>query len=293
MSRPYSLRVSREQVLAFAAASHDKNPLHLDPAYSRRTAFGRPIVFGMLGAMASFGALGPAPAGWSLQRATLSFLGPLFEDTDYDVIVDARAFDAQGRVKLTTQEGGRALVRTTLQFGPAEAPRRIERSRDVASLVRRSAAQPSRGEVQRVVVAWTPAATELDALVRAFGLDERGIRHEHAAALMAASYLVGIELPGEIASFARAEIHFGTSPDRLASRRRRLPSTIASQWFHSRSTSVPRSEHWTRSFGLAPSGSTRHCSRGRSASAASVRRRWPRPRLSSSAARAGSAPRSP
>ncbi len=38
---------------AFAAASHDVNPLHTDPNYAARTPFGYPVVYGVLGLLAA------------------------------------------------------------------------------------------------------------------------------------------------------------------------------------------------------------------------------------------------
>ena len=45
--------IQREQMEAFARLSHDHNPLHEDPAYSRSTQFGRPVVYGMCAVLVS------------------------------------------------------------------------------------------------------------------------------------------------------------------------------------------------------------------------------------------------
>lgn len=47
---------SREQLAAYAAASGDSNPLHLDPAFAKQAGFDDVIVHGMLG-MAQLGRL--------------------------------------------------------------------------------------------------------------------------------------------------------------------------------------------------------------------------------------------
>lgn len=48
--------ISREQLAAYAEASGDSNPLHLDPAFARKAGFDDVIVHGMLG-MALLGRL--------------------------------------------------------------------------------------------------------------------------------------------------------------------------------------------------------------------------------------------
>lgn len=45
---PLTIPVSAERVLAYAEASGDHNPLHLDPAFAATTEFGGPIAHGML-----------------------------------------------------------------------------------------------------------------------------------------------------------------------------------------------------------------------------------------------------
>jgi acyl dehydratase len=48
----FSKTITLEDIAAFAAVSGDYNPLHLDEAFARDTAFGRPVAHGML--LASF-----------------------------------------------------------------------------------------------------------------------------------------------------------------------------------------------------------------------------------------------
>lgn len=40
--------VTQEQVIRYAEASGDHNPIHLDPNFAAKTTFGRPIAHGML-----------------------------------------------------------------------------------------------------------------------------------------------------------------------------------------------------------------------------------------------------
>lgn len=48
MLGPLSIAVTAEQVHAYARASGDMNPIHIDAAFAATTEFGAPIVHGML-----------------------------------------------------------------------------------------------------------------------------------------------------------------------------------------------------------------------------------------------------
>jgi NAD(P)-dependent dehydrogenase (short-subunit alcohol dehydrogenase family)/acyl dehydratase len=52
------VRFTTEHVERFAAATGDRNPLHLDPRYARRTVQGEPVVHGALAAATLLGTLG-------------------------------------------------------------------------------------------------------------------------------------------------------------------------------------------------------------------------------------------
>lgn len=45
---PLEVEVTAERVLAYAEASGDHNPIHVDPAFAAATSFGGPIAHGML-----------------------------------------------------------------------------------------------------------------------------------------------------------------------------------------------------------------------------------------------------
>lgn len=46
--QPVERRITREQLVRYADASGDHNPLHLDEEFARGTPYGRPIAHGML-----------------------------------------------------------------------------------------------------------------------------------------------------------------------------------------------------------------------------------------------------
>ena len=96
-------------VAAYAAASGDDNPLHLDPALAARAGFAAPPVHGMR-LMAE---IAPALAAWrpdmALKRLTGTFVEPL---------LIGEAATLSGRVLRVDDE---ILVRVTVQ-GPRRGP---------------------------------------------------------------------------------------------------------------------------------------------------------------------------
>lgn len=70
------LRFDGEDMESFAQASGDRSPLHTDPAFARRTAFGEPIVYGGLLTVAMLGLL-PAEDQARLRSVHSLFPGPV------------------------------------------------------------------------------------------------------------------------------------------------------------------------------------------------------------------------
>lgn len=81
-------KFNQEDVAAFAHVTGDNNPLHLDADYAATTAFKRPIIHGMLGASVFTKVLGTEYPGYGsiYVSQTLSFLRPMFVDTDYEAV---------------------------------------------------------------------------------------------------------------------------------------------------------------------------------------------------------------
>lgn len=189
----------------FAAASHDVNPLHRSESYARRTAFGERVVFGMLGALAALGRLSARP-GRSLSRLSLEFAGPMFVGVDYQVEVD----DAGGeRARVKLRDGRRVVLRLTALFGDAHASADVEwddhpTPRPEAALCADDALLPGATLHGRYGAAPVALATLLDR----YDLAARGAGARQVEALLACSYLVGMELPGRRALFSDAAVDF-------------------------------------------------------------------------------------
>jgi NAD(P)-dependent dehydrogenase (short-subunit alcohol dehydrogenase family)/acyl dehydratase len=109
----------------FAAASGDRSPLHTDPAFARRTAFGQCIVYGGLETLAMLGAL-PRAARGQIRSVSSSFPAPVIPGERLTAAVRAHPTRAvEYEVRLSGR--GRMLARlvaaasTRPRQGPAPA----------------------------------------------------------------------------------------------------------------------------------------------------------------------------
>lgn len=83
----YSINFSftQEQVVQFAEASGDKNPIHLDAEYAKTTIFKRQIIHGFLGGSIFskvFGTIFPGNGTIYLSQ-NMKFMQPMYVDTIY------------------------------------------------------------------------------------------------------------------------------------------------------------------------------------------------------------------
>src|SRR5579863_8629404 len=74
--RARDVRFTRRDIERFAAASADLNPLHVDPAFARRTPFGDCVVHGALVAVAMLGTL-PEAERRGVRALRAWFAGPV------------------------------------------------------------------------------------------------------------------------------------------------------------------------------------------------------------------------
>jgi 3-hydroxybutyryl-CoA dehydratase len=101
----FSKTISEEDIKAFAQLSGDRNPLHLDDAFARRSRFGRPVAHGVLVAGVISAVLGnvlPGPGAIYLSQ-TLKFLRPVFPGDTVTATVEVTAYrEDKGIVTLHT-----------------------------------------------------------------------------------------------------------------------------------------------------------------------------------------------
>jgi NAD(P)-dependent dehydrogenase (short-subunit alcohol dehydrogenase family)/acyl dehydratase len=201
-SRP--IRFSVRDLDLFALASHDVNPLHVSAAYARRTAYGDRVGHGMLAVLACLGRL-PATPGTRLQSVGVEFNAPVFAELGYRA--EIRTNELTTTVRLVY--GQRVVLKLKAQFCSGEAANTAPH----AGIAARARANPL--TFSELASGWElsgsygPQPTALDFLLqRCQVADGPVVGKYHATVLMALSYLVGMEAPGEAALFSGASVTF-------------------------------------------------------------------------------------
>jgi NAD(P)-dependent dehydrogenase (short-subunit alcohol dehydrogenase family) len=188
---------------AFFAASGDANPLHRDAVYSLRTQFGQPVVYGMAVVL---GALGHWSRGrqFKLQSLSVKFRKPLFVDEHYEMVVKATAGGERIRIgKGPVDYVVISLVADTWSPDPTSSS-----VHDASRPAPRSGAAAEEPQLEARRVDYSVAPDTLPALQDAFGVGPANMPVRQLAALLWASYHVGMEMPGRQALFAELNMEF-------------------------------------------------------------------------------------
>lgn len=196
------MRLTRSDVFQFAEWSGDRNPLHVDEAFARRTFFGGIIAHGMLSALRVLSEVNPARRP-PCQVLDVEFRGAVFPDVDYAVDVSMQ----DGGIAVALRDGEHALLFIRTGLG-VEAP--------ATGVADTWWATGPRGEA-------TPRSTPADAFVHphevvgclatgevpgSYGLPV--LAPVQARVLALCSYVVGMEVPGLRSLLTRARLHFGS-----------------------------------------------------------------------------------
>ena len=196
------MKLTSAHVDAFHRASQDANPLHLDAAYARRSQFGRPVVYGMAAVLY---ALAQWSAGRQFKLASLraDFKKPLFVGEHYDFQV------APARDGFRCRFGRGPIDYILVSFVPgAESPGAPDGAAPELPPMKfmpdAIAADAPRVEKREVCF----SAGDCDALQAAFGIGVGSLPGSQLAALLWASYHVGMEMPGRQALFSAFRMDF-------------------------------------------------------------------------------------
>ena len=190
------VRFTAADLALFAEATHDRNPLHMSPTYARKTPFGQPVVFGVLGVLACWTRLQPPP-GRRIASLTIEFTRPLFLDVEY------RLEERDQAVRLL--DGSTQLLRAKAEYIDGESatmPVGLE------APVRESAATPAETDLRPGLEAsgvYEPSGAPLAALLEHAGIKTADVP---LLALLWSSYLTGMELPGERALYFKLVARF-------------------------------------------------------------------------------------
>lgn len=200
-------RLDDGHIRRFAAASGDVNPLHIDPEFARRTMYGRCVVHGALVAIVALGSVEEAMLGQA-RSLDLRFAQPVFPGDDLTLRSGPRH---PGRVAVEAWSRGQLAARITVEAGGSVLP-------PVPPWPLACQSEP-----RRLTLAGLEAAPGAD-YGDAYAPDVAGLRELAAqlgaggipdallAWLAAASYTVGMLVPGADAVFAAARIERSDVP---------------------------------------------------------------------------------
>lgn len=105
MKSSISKKIMEEDIVKFAEVSEDKNPVHLDENYAKKTIFKKRIVHGMLSASLISAVLGTKlPGEGSIYlKQSLKFVKPVFLNDTITAIVEIKQlYENKNIVVLTT-----------------------------------------------------------------------------------------------------------------------------------------------------------------------------------------------
>lgn len=193
------VRIARSQVEAFLDFSRDRNPLHWDEAYARRTPFGQIVVPGMCAVLCGLGR-GFAASSGHIDRIRGAFRKPLFLDEEYTVQVSDTP---HGELLINVGRGQSVSTEIRVSYS----------SPDETRIASADSAEPTlhagRAEAYSAEnVRYSPAAASRPSLMRLFGLAPTLLSAGRLSALAWGSFVVGMEYPGRQALFSMFDFVF-------------------------------------------------------------------------------------
>lgn len=95
---------TQDDVIRFAEVTGDRNPVHLDPEYAKKTMFKQPIMHGFLSASVFSRILGTEfpGEGTIYLSQKMKFRQPMFVNRSYQARVEVLEVLEKGRAKLKT-----------------------------------------------------------------------------------------------------------------------------------------------------------------------------------------------
>jgi hypothetical protein len=203
------MRFTEKDVLKFAEWSADRNPLHVDASYARRTHFGQPVVHGMLSVLQALEQSGND--GTAIRHLDVEFRSAILINSGCEWIREKT--DETFAVTVTAEGSTALVVRGSHADIPAVDPSAFAwaandaHDRQLLVTPRERTLEELRGGVE---------VTGSYPVVDVPGAPERGFRTQRGRVLALCSYIVGMELPGRSSLFTRATIEFHQADEMYA-----------------------------------------------------------------------------
>ena len=189
--------------MLFSLASHDKNPLHTSEEYARSTAFGSPVVFGILAVLKCLSRAG-AEIDSIPDRIDIFFSYPVFQDLDYQLDVK----ETSNGYAIRLIDGRRTLLRIAIKTGE-EKSLELPGCAELAEIKTPKVHATSDFCIGRKTSgSWSPQNPAFKQLLKLLDHDERIEYSGYLASLLLTSYLVGMETPGRDAMFSQLSLDF-------------------------------------------------------------------------------------
>ena len=183
-----------QDLAQFSAASGDRNPLHLSEEYARATPYGEPVVFGHLADRQDR----------LLQRLSVEFRNPLVVGMPYRLEALETSVE---RACVKLYDATRLMLKATFTFVPGCEKRRDTHVPEAACFT--EAEDRKKEDLPagtRVTGVYGPAISELVQVITRWRLSEKGATTRQLTAMLWASFVVGMQLPGKRAVFWRLEL---------------------------------------------------------------------------------------
>ena len=143
-----------------------------------------------------------------LSSVSAMFHGPLFVGVEYQLEVQNKG---RAQSKAIIRDAGRIIAAITFKFESGE-PGRAPSEEACPRLVPLDHRPEDLREGLEIKGDYAPKSAALADLLLRWGLSAKGIAPAQAAALLWASFVVGMELPGERAVFSHLRISFSPNP---------------------------------------------------------------------------------
>jgi NAD(P)-dependent dehydrogenase (short-subunit alcohol dehydrogenase family) len=203
------LRFRDEHLHRFSAASLDFNPLHLSELYARKAPSGERVVYGMLGFLACLKDI-PLPEGQVPSAVRIDLNGPLTLDVDYTVAINQ---ETSGGLRLVMMDGSATVMRVRLQFRKGNPEMTAFPELGVAPLAKARSLRASEFEPGLCFRGtYSPGRAAYLELLELVGFDRSRWGDCLPIAALCSSYLTGMEMPGESATYSGLRLRLEAGP---------------------------------------------------------------------------------
>ena len=194
------MRFLNEQIEAFSAVSHDRNPLHCDQAYAEKTPFGNRVVFGMAVVLRM---IHEALEGKPILLAAIQgqFHKPVFLDQEYSL--EARIEGDQATVTLKNELDIHVKIRFSFTEIKAD-PISISQAEAFTPIAK----PEEHPKAQKISFSYHCRVEKFQDFLSAFHFQGAFLPFHQMNTLMSLSYLVGMVLPGKQALFSDFNIQW-------------------------------------------------------------------------------------